>query len=676
MARPQYPIRRLLKPLVSWFGRLGRPNAPSSSFKSCASRATSFSTSSTARNSLHHEIKTDQEFWEMFFTPYIWAGVRYRDISRLWTGAGPTYNEDGEQTSNAQIIAKDPDGQEIDSPQLQACRWLFDQRLKKGSITQLLKEITYSKLLLKKSVHEILWVREEQPEYGVKLSIEGFQHVDPTLFEYNPLGEEPGLYMQTIDEYGNRGKTYTPVDERRFLIITNQEMFSDKNGISELEPLRKTEPRREDAEKSWGRGAQRHGHGHIIGKYGEALRGASASTDRTEFQTMLEEMGTDTVSMTYEGNTIDQLDVDVKAEVFKDIIAEFKAQAGLVLTGSTSTFLDEAGGTKARLESSEKAQESEMEQQDCGEISAGITEQVLWRFCDFNWLDTEVYPKMQIITEEVLAPTLPETQDTQTEILEGEEPDEDQGDKKQEEIQKESRLVKLQDEELPEPIPPVAIPAGYEDFPRDEPISEDYRNVLDYAHDALAEMPVKDYTTVTKDDAPWVFTVKRFRGYTSDMLPILQAMKTAIDVTLDAKTEKDAWKDYYELIVPIFQAHGIPITPQIRNDLNISFRQTRQNVLNEAYILVAQDDDSVKGFEIVPNPNVTQHHPDEIAWYGLKIPKNHVELQRGGHLRPPLNFGCMCGLRKVYNEAELTPESQWPTELPGKTYRYYAQPTE
>lgn len=686
MARPQYPILRLVNPVVQWFGRLGRPNAPSSSFRSCAARNTSFSTSSTACNSLHHEIKTDQEFWEMFFTPYIWAGVRWRDISRLWTGAGPTYNHDGEQTSNAQIIAKDPDGQEIESPQLNACRWLFDQHLKKGSITRLLKEITYSKLLLKKSVHEILWIREEQPEQSIKISIAGFQNVDPTLFEYNPLGYEPGLYIQKLNEYGTKSYTYEPVDERRFLIVTNQELFSDKNGISELEPLRKAEPRREDAEKSWGRGAQRHGHGHIIGQYGPQLLGAAASTDRDSFQEMLENMGTDTISMTFEGNTIEQLDVDVKSEVFRDFITELKSQISVVLTGSTSTFTDAEGGTKARLEQSETAQESELEQEDCQEIAAAITEQVLWRFCDYNFLETDVYPKMQIVPEEVLAPTIPETQDTQTEILNSEEPG--KPNKEQEEIQKESNLlrwnadtqslevVKLQDEEeSPESLFPVAIPAGYEDFPREELLSDEYRSVLDYAHDALAEMPVKEYETVTKDDAAWVFTVKRFRGYTSEMLPILEAMKTAIDLTLDAESEKAAWEEYYSLIVPIFAAKGINMTPQIRTDLNISFRQARQNVLNDAYILAAQDDEGVKGFEIVPNPNVKQHHLDEIAWYGLKIPKNHAELQRGGHLRPPLNFGCVCHLERVYSETELTPESQWPKDLPGETYKYYAQPT-
>lgn len=790
MARPQYPIRRLLKPIISWFGRLGRPNAPSSSFKSCATRGTSFSTSTTC-NSLHQELKTNQEFWEMFFTPYIWAGIRWRDVSRLWTGAGPTYNENGDQTSNAQIIANDIDGNDVDSPQLQACRWLFDHRIDKGSITQLLKEITYAKLLLKKSVHEILWIREEQPDYGIKVSIAGFQHVDPTLFEFNPHGEAPGLYIQRVDGYGNKAVTYERVDERRFLIVTNQELFADKNGISELEPLRKSEPRREDAEKSWGRGAQRHGHGHIIGKYSSQLLGASASTDRDDFQEMLEDMGTDTVSMTYEGNTIEQLDVDVKADVFSDFINELKAQISLVLTGSTSTFTDSEGGTKARLEVSEVAQESELEQQDCAEISAAITEQVLRRFCDYNWVDTDVYPKMQIITEEVLAPTMPEAQDTQTEILENEEPEEKEEivkeskpfatpwsdpeanvigdieyaiklrekekkqqaiydswtegnhssdylkwdattqklqvieeeeepppkhdynchirvkspqDRKNDEIiqaqfvsspdesyvidcksrkwtfadhaidRPENIVVKLQDSEKQEPTPPVAIPATYKDFPSEEPLDDNYKAIIGEATAYLEQMPAKGHRSIGEGEAATTFTVKRLRDF-DGVDELMQELKYAIVSTLEAENEMAAWVDYWRSAVEIFKDYGFENpSPQLRNDLKISFRQARQNALNEGFYQAAVADSSVKALQLVPDPNVVHRHLDEIAWDNLVIPIDHPELQLGGRLRIPLNFGCMHRYKKVYNVELITPESEWPSEFPGRTYRYYAAP--
>ena len=267
-----------------------------------------------------------------------------------------------------------------------------------------------------------MWIREKHPEYGVKLIIGGFVNVDPTLFEFNPSGYGPGLHIQKIDNYGIKTNSYTKIDERRFLVVTNHELFSDKNGISELEPLRRAEPRREDAEKSWGRGAQRHGHGHIVGYYGTQLLGASAQSDRDYFETMLKNVSSDTVSMAYEGNRLEQLDVDVKSDVFRDFITELKSQISLIFTGSTATFTDSEGGTKARLEESEVKQESKLEQLDCSEISTAISEQVLCRFCDYNFSKIDVYPKVQIITEEVLAPILPETQQTQTEIMEDKKP--------------------------------------------------------------------------------------------------------------------------------------------------------------------------------------------------------------------------------------------------------------
>ena len=169
-------------------------------------------------------------------------------------------------------------------------------------------------------------------------------------------------------------------------------------------------------------GAQRHGHGHIVGYYGHELLGAIAQSDRDDFETMLRNVGSDTVSMAYEGNRLEQLDVDVKSDVFRDFITELKSQISLIFTGSTATFTDSEGGTKARLEESEVKQESKLEQLDCSEISTAISEQILCRFCDYNFFKTDVYPKVQIITKEVLAPILPDTQQTQTEIMEERKP--------------------------------------------------------------------------------------------------------------------------------------------------------------------------------------------------------------------------------------------------------------
>lgn len=663
MARPKYPVKSLLKSVVDWFGKSGRPNSPSYSIKTRLDRALSGTHACS-------DTYSDDELWEMLFTPYVWAGLRFRDVSRLWTGAGPTYNKNGDQTSNAQIIAKDTDGKDIESEQLDACRWLFDQRITR-SFKQVLEEISYSKLVLKKSVHEIKWVKQTEGEHAGKIVIDDFISVDPTLFTFNPQGYAPGLYLQEVNSFGVRTASYMPVDERRFLVVTNHALFSDKNGISELEPLRKAEPRRADAEKSWGRGAQRHGHGHLLGYYGAMLRGASASTDRDSYKEALQQIGSDTVTMLDESNRIEALDVNVNAEVFKQLIDEFKAQISVVLTGSTSTLLDEAGGTKARLETSETSQESQLEQQDCADISAAVTEQVLRRFCDFNaWpTETEVYPKMQLITEELLAPTMSETQETQTDILDSTDTTKQETETIEKvEIVKESKILKLQEED--ERKPPASVPVGWDDFPSSTTTPEQFQAVSEYATRYLENnIEAKPYSQLDSGEGADVFTIKRLRSFDQEEA-FYAGLKAAIIPTLTLDNEAQAWEKYYADAISIFQSYSIDMTPDLRDDLLTSFRQTRQNAYAGGLLEYGKEQGAV-GIRI---KNLEDGHQVRLIhrlWNDKVIPIDHVELQAGGRLRTPLDFGCLCFMELVYDAAEITAESDWPEIFPGKSFKYY-----
>jgi len=651
MPQPKYPVRSLLRPIVDWFGRLGKKNAPTVSVK-C--KTTAFGASETCLTQ-----KSDTDLWDMFFTPYIWAGVRFRDLSGKWTGASPTKDEAGQLTSPAQVQSLDLEGNEVASEQLDATRWLFDSRLHEGTMAHVLKEICYAKLLLKKSVHEILWVKETEGDYAGKFVIDGFKHVDPTLFEYNPQGYEPGLYVQRVNDRGVRMKTFEPVDERRFLIVTNQRLFADKNGISELEPLRDAEPRRADAEKSWGRGAQRHGHGHIIGYYGSALLGASAETERTAYQTALREMGSDTITMIYggigadDGNRIEQLNVEVDADVFREYIDELKSQISVVLTGSPLTLKEGKFGSRSMAESTQVRQEAGLEQRDAAEISVAFTEQVIRRFCDFNWLQTDIYPKMQLISEEYSAPTTPDSQDLLTE----EQPSSPSP------IAKEA-LVKLQaeDEEENAPTPPVAIPAGYEHFPETSPNPEIYQTVAERAKAILADFPVKRFQDLNEGESKGVFSIKQLRSFDNE-LSILIALRDALIPTLDAPTEADAWKAYYDSAIAIFQQHGINMTPTIRTDLLVSFRQARQTAVNQAI----KETPDVIGFRIKAILD-DRTRPISRLWADITLPKHDPRWEV---LDPPSDFGDRGWLEPVYNLYDLTPESEIPTTMPGETYKYY-----
>lgn len=233
----------------------------------------------------------------------------------------------------------------------------------------------------------------------------------------------------------------------------------------------------------------------------------------------------------------------------------------------------------------------------------------------------------------------------------------------------------LQEEDEEKPYtPPVAVPPTYEDFPNTDPLPPDYRDVIDGAQSYLESMPVKPYPDVQPEEAHQVFTIRKFRSFEKDK-ELLQQLKLAIIPTLEANTEDTAWKLYWQQAIKIFQDYGFEQpSPQLRSSLIASFRQARQNALNEGLYQSIIDDPAVVGLRLKEDPHVKEHHLDEIAWKDIAIPKEHKELQLGGRLRIPLNFGCLHHYEKVYDPAKLTPEADWPKEFPGETYKYYAQP--
>jgi hypothetical protein len=187
-------------------------------------------------------------------------------------------------------------------------------------------------------------------------------------------------------------------------------------------------------------------------------------------------------------------------------------------------------------------------------------------------------------------------------------------------------------------------------------------------------MPVKNYPDVQKGEGHQVFTVKRLRLF-ENPVPLLDELKQAIIPTLAASNESDAWTQYWTDALAIFQSYGFDQpSPELRSSLIASFRQARQNALNEGMLQSALNDPSVVGLRIVNSENVKQHHLTHPLWHQIALPKDHEELQLGGRLRIPMDFGCVCRYEKVYEASELTPENEWPSVFPGDTYTYYAQP--
>lgn len=232
----------------------------------------------------------------------------------------------------------------------------------------------------------------------------------------------------------------------------------------------------------------------------------------------------------------------------------------------------------------------------------------------------------------------------------------------------------FQEDEEDEPTIPVAIPAGYKDFPRDTPTPESYKNVAEAAQAYLAEnITAKPYQQVTSEEAPFVFTVKRFRNYSNPNIPqVLEELKQAIIPTLADDDEETAWKAYYDNAVVIMGKYGIDMDTGIRDDLNISFRQARQNAYAGGLLAFGMQDGAV-GVRI---KNLEDGHTIRFShkeWHNKVL---RLDDERLKIVMPPSDFGCVCYAELVYDEGEITPEEELSTIFPGESYRLYAQPEE
>jgi hypothetical protein len=225
--------------------------------------------------------------------------------------------------------------------------------------------------------------------------------------------------------------------------------------------------------------------------------------------------------------------------------------------------------------------------------------------------------------------------------------------------------VELQEEE--EPKPPVAVPAGNEEFPRKTPTPEQYLTNADAAKAYLSDMPVKNWRDFQPDDGGKVFTIKRQRFFTPST-ELLEELKQAIVPTLDAPDEEQAWLMYYESAKSIFKEAGLDMTPSIRSDLNISFRQARQTSYSRGLIAFGQQDGAIgMGTRTLKDGHAIRFEHDK--WDGVALVWDHPRFDE---VINPADFGCVCENYLVYSLGEITQDSQIPTIKRGKSYELYA----
>ena len=378
-----------MRPVVTWTGLFGLE-------RSLSNRETLHDLAS--RSTISTTITTN-EYWAMAKTPYLWAGLRFRDFSRLWTGAAEIREDDG-SFARAQVIAKK------DTPQLDFCRWVIDERIQR-SMKQIIEQSIWNKLPRGKSVAEIGWIKQSGGEYDGFIVVDDLKDIDPDLFHYyydtdinKPVGySKPGLYMREVENYGLSYK-WRKVDERRFFIVTNHLLHEDYDGISEFEPLLsgEVEKKRQKALKDWSRGVERSGQGLLFGYYPDRFEGNSYSGLRAKFVAAMQKLSSSVVGIFHKDTTVEHQEITIQSDAFRDLTEELKVQESLVMTGSPTTLKEGKFGNQSMAESTEVRQESNLEQADAADFSDAFTEQILAPLCDFNFSETTSYPYMQIVS--------------------------------------------------------------------------------------------------------------------------------------------------------------------------------------------------------------------------------------------------------------------------------------
>lgn len=598
----------------------------------------------------------------------IQAATDGRDFSHLFKSARGIHNPETDEYTDPQLtFGSQAEGG--DPEQLGTLAAQYDT-LFETPYNLIIRKLSRSAWWFGRYIGEIDWQRmdDSDSQFPGLIFAANIYDRDPAEYLINPGGHDPGLYRKN-HAYASSDDV-TKMDDERFLWAAWDSVFENPYGTSMNQSLVWPTKTWVEIWKAWRLAAEKGGTGVWWGTYPERFAGKDSKSQeaREDFFAMMLEMGQKGAGIFHESMNIESGKLDIEWEIYESLHKTYIKMVSLRWFGNETTLAEAEYGTYGAKATAERGI-SDLQKYDAAWWGACF-HKFNKLFCHFNWSNVPVIPRLQLIPLELITPVTPKDQmlDTGAEDVLSVESEPTQA-------QKEPKEFQASDDEEKEITPPVAIPSGYTDFPRNTPLSDDIRKNLSLAHQILENMPVKEYQDVQPNEAPFVFTVKRFRGYESEMLPIMQAMKDALAVSLDARNEQDAWEAYYDLIVPVFREHGINMTPDIRNDLNISFRQARQNVFNEALYQTAQEDPGIVGLRIMNQPADT-HHEVHTYWNGIAIPKEHPELQRGGRLRIPMDFGCICEYEYVHNSDDLTPFEAWPSVYPGETYRYYAQPSQ
>ena len=614
--------------------------------------------------------QTDIEtYHDLSVSPYIYAGLRARSIARLWTSATGIGDKDsGEAYAEPQIIYPPyVDESRQDDEQLAFVRYCFDEALN-NPFNAILWNIQHAYMTYGRAITEIMWSMQEKGEWEGKVIFNDLLDKDPERFTINPPQNAPGIYLKD-NVYNNTATVRMP--DRKFLLTSQNAFFQNYYGLSDLHCLNSRQYQLSKILDFSAKGLERSGVGSYVGKYSEALSGKNSKDKRDEFLEQLQKLKSDTITIMYGKNGLEQLKADIDHEGFEAFTNRLISLISLVTTGSPTTLLEMEVGSYAKEESTGVRSKSELEQEDAALIQGTINFQLIPWLLDMNFADVNAYPVLQLIAPDKIQPTISERNaDANTESdmdPDGEERESIEAKGEDEEDIQENALVELAEDEETEGD--VKKKPRDTTFPDKEPEPDIYFEVEEAAREYLKEMPVLNYHDVNSSNQADIFTVKRLRSY-SDSQAIQEALLAEIIKTIGAKTEDEAWNKYITAARGIFKKLGITLNASFESDLIISFRQARQRAYQRGIdALIESKPEGLTGVQFLTRDD-KRVRPIHGWWDNVVLAPDDPRVQK---TRCPADFGCRCIQMPVFNnEKPLTPEKDIPGVFPGETYRGYA----
>lgn len=601
---------------------------------------------------------TEDIRFDSSMVPVIKAGEQYTDVARLYVSAKGLSEEENGAEFPAQLVYTSPGG---DAEVMAALATQYDE-LFEGGFQPILRSLDNPTKNEGYCIAEIEWYLKEDNPYKGKMFARFVWSRDPRDYIFDYEGEE-GIYKD--DDFTSPEK----MSPTSFLSYAHDPLYNNKYGNAKNRPLQPWLTTWVEVFDSWRKGLEHAGYGFVVGKYATkyAANGADAIQWRANYLKQVLAFGAGKGGIIENGNELELQQIKMDAGIFLEWYTEMKKDVSMLYTGSETGLTEGQYGTYAGKESTEVRERSYIEMMNAARVCGFWTEKFNRLWCEINFPPEriKVIPTLRLIPPELVVPTTPKDQeeiDQRDGVIK---PAEDI-DKPMPEKEKE---LAAPEEETESGQPPVAIPVGYKDFPRDTPTPEPYKDVTSAAEVYLAAMPVKNYKEFQPKDGGTVFTIKRQHSFEAST-ELLEALKMAIVPTLSAPDEKAAWLEYYESAKNILEHFGITMDTGIRDDLNISFRQARQTAFSRALVAFGQQDGAIglKFNNLKDGHDIRTEHK---LWDGVVLAFDHPRFEE---ILTPSDFGCICWNSLVYAQDELTPESEIPIILMGDTYKYYAQP--